>query len=49
MSEREKQVSYINAYMWSRDKQDRLTYLHDRNTDADVQNGNVDTKGEGDG
>ena len=46
MSEREKQLSYINAYMWSWEKQYRWTYLQDRNRDADVQNGHVDTKGQ---
>ena len=46
MSEREKQVSYINAYMWSWEKQYRWTYLQDRNRDADVQKGHVATKGE---
>ena len=46
MSEREKQVSYINTYMWSWEKQYRWTYLQDRNRDADVHNGHVDTKGE---
>ena len=45
MSEREKQVSDINTYMWSREKQYRWTYLQDRNRDADVEKGHVDTKG----
>ena len=49
-SEREKQVSYINAYVWNLKKWYRWTYLWDRDRDAGVENGHVDTGcGEGEG
>ena len=44
---REKQVSYINTYIGDLEKQYRWTYLQRRNGDADVENGVVDTVGEG--
>ena len=46
-SEREKQMSYyINAYMWNLKKWYRWTGLQGRNTDTDVENKHMDTKGE---
>ena len=42
-SEREKLISYINAYMWYLEKWYRWTYFQGRNRDADVENGCVDT------
>ena len=43
-SEREKQISYINAYMWNLEKRYRWTYLQSRNRDTDVENKRMDTK-----
>ena len=37
-SEREKQVLYINAYVWNLEKCYSWTYLQGRNRDADVEN-----------
>ena len=48
-SEREKQILYINAYMWNLEKWYRWTYLQGRNWDVDVEKGHVDTVGEGEG
>ena len=36
-SEREKQISYINAYMWNLEKWYRWTYLQSRNRDTDTE------------
>ena len=44
-SEREKQISYINAYMWNLEKRYRWTSLQGRNRDTDVENKCMDTKG----
>ena len=44
-SEREKQISYINAYMWNLEKWYRWTYLQSRTRDTDVENQHLDTKG----
>ena len=44
-SEREKQISYINAYMWNLEKWYRWTGLQGRNRDTDVENKCMDTKG----
>ena len=44
-SEREKQISYINAYMWNLEKWYRWTGLQGRNGDTDVENKRMDTKG----
>ena len=44
-SEREKQISYINAYMWNLEKWYRWTSLQGRNRDTDVENKRMDTKG----
>ena len=47
-SEREKQISYIHAYMWNLEKWYRWTSLQDRNRDTDVEK-HMDTKGENGG
>ena len=46
-SEREKQMSYINPYMWNLEKWYRWTYCQSRNRDTDAENKHKDTKGEG--
>ena len=43
-SEREKQISYINTYMWNLEKWYRWTSLQGRNWDTDVENKRRDTK-----
>ena len=43
-SEREKQMSYINAFIWNLEKWYRWTYLQGRNRDTDVENGSADTE-----
>ena len=45
-SEREKQISYINAYMWNLEKWYRWTSLQGRNRDTDVENKCMGTRGE---
>ena len=44
-SEREKQISYINVYMWNLEKWYRWSYLQSRNRDTDVENKRMGTKG----
>ena len=44
-SEREKQISYSNAYMWNLEEWYRWTTVQGRNRDTDVENKRVDTKG----
>ena len=44
-SEREKQISYINAYMCNLEKWYRWTGLQGRNWDTAVENKRMDTKG----
>ena len=44
-SEREKQISYINAYIWNVEKWCRGTCLQGRNRDTDVVNKRMNTKG----
>ena len=44
-SEREEQISYINAYMWNPEKWYRWTGLQGRNRDTDVENKRMDTGG----
>ena len=44
-SERESQISYINAYIWNLEKWYRWTSLQGRNKDTDVENKSMDTKG----
>ena len=48
-SEREKQIFYINIYMWNLDKWYRWTSFQERNRDTDVENKRMDTKGGGGG
>ena len=48
-SEREKQISYINAYTWNLEKWYWWAYLNGRNRDAYVENKLMDTVGEGQG
>ena len=48
-SEREKQISYINAYTWNLGKWDWWAYGQGRNRDADIEKRFVDTVGEGEG
>ena len=45
-SEREKQISYNNAYTWNLEKRYRRSQLQSRNRDTDVENKYMDTKGE---
>ena len=45
-SKSEKQISYINTYMWNLEKWYRWTYLQSRYRDVDVENKCMDTKGE---
>ena len=45
-SEREKQISYINTYMWHLEKCYRWSYLQSRNRDTDIENIHMDNKGE---
>ena len=47
--EREKQILYINAYVWNLDKWNWWTYSQSRNRDAGIENGLVVTPGEGEG
>ena len=44
-SEREKQISYINAYMWNLEKWHGWTGLQGRNWDTEVEKKRRDTKG----
>ena len=44
-SEREKQMLYINAYMWNLEEWYRWTGLQGRNRDTDVENKRMDTRG----
>ena len=48
-SEREKQESYINTYIWKLEKWYWWTCLQVSNRDADIENRLVDTVGEGEG
>ena len=48
-SEREKQISYINAYVWNLEKLYWWTHLQRRNRAADIENRLVNTAGEGEG
>ena len=44
-SEIEKQISYINSYMWYLEKWYSWAGLQGRNRDTDVENKRMDTKG----
>ena len=46
-SERAKQMSYINAYMWNLEKWYTWSYVQSRNRDTDIENKCMDKKGEG--
>ena len=49
-SERNKQISYINAYIWNLEKQYWWTFfLLGRNGDTNADNGLLDTEGKGEG
>ena len=48
-SNTEKQIPYINAYMWDLEKWYRGTYVQSRNRDTDVENKHTDTVVEGEG
>ena len=41
-SEREKQISYINAYIWNLQRRYWQTYLQGSNGDADIENSLMD-------
>ena len=45
-SEREKQISSINVYIWNLEKWNWWTYLQGRNGDSNIENGLVNTVGE---
>ena len=44
VSQKEKKISYINAYMWNLEKWYRWTSLQSRNWGTDVENKHMDTK-----
>ena len=46
-SEREKPVSYINAYTWHLERSYRCTYLQGSSRDADIQNRLMDAVRQG--
>ena len=48
-SEKERQISYINACMWNLETWYWWTYLQDRNRDAGIKNRIVDMVREGEG
>ena len=48
-SKLEKQIPYINVYIWNLEKYYWWTYLQGRNRDGDIENRHVDTVGEGGG
>ena len=48
-SETEKQISCINSCTWNLETLYRWTCLQGRNRDTDVENGRVDTAGDGEG
>ena len=45
VSQKEKNISYINTYMWNLEKWYRWTGLQGRKWDTDVENKCTDTKG----
>ena len=45
VNQKEKNIPYINEYMWHLEKWDRWAYWQGRNTDADVENGHADMVG----
>ena len=46
-SQREKEVSYINEYIWNLENWYQWTYWQGRNWDADLERGPEDTVGRG--
>ena len=48
-SERERQILYINAYIWNLEGRYRQSYMQGSKGDTDVKNRFVDTVGEGEG
>ena len=44
-SEREKQISYVNAHMWNLEKWYSWTYFQGRNRGTDLENGLVNLAG----
>ena len=44
-SEREKQISYIDAYIWNLERWDWWTYLQGSDGDTDIENILVDMEG----
>lgn len=42
-SQRERQISYINALMWNQEKWYRQSYLQIRKRDKDIENKHMDT------
>ena len=48
-SERQKQVSYMNAYIWNLERENLWVYFQRSNGDANIENRLVDTVGEGEG
>ena len=48
-SEREKQILYIDVYMWNLEKWYRWTYFKGKNRDADIENRQMNMEAEGKG
>ena len=46
-SEREKQILFVNAYVWNLNSWYRLPYFQSRNRDTDLENKHMDTGGGG--
>ena len=46
-SEREKQIPYINTYVWNLLKWCSWNYLQGKNREADIENGHVNKGGRG--
>ena len=49
VSQKEKQILCIDAYIWNLEKWYRSSYLQSRNNDTDIENKCMDTKGEREG
>ena len=49
VSQKEKQILCIDAYIWNLEKWYRSSYLQSRNNDTDIENKCTDTKGEREG
>ena len=48
-SERERQILFINAYIWNQERQYQWSYKHSSKGDTDVKKRLLDSVGEGDG